>query len=240
MSARRRFRGGAPTPTRRAGATELLEGQLIPSDSGMTLEIRRVELRTGIVTGVYQVTAADRYAVVDSMTGMVANADAPRHTGWTSRRGHDGDSLMAYRFYEEGLRAFYFGCTRRRIAPLPRRTGRGLVVRDGRVGTRHASSVLRGTPDGRHGTLVTRNALRLAQRAPERERLTITAKLLGDDGEPAAVAVAESLATRYPEDPRALMTLSKVQSASGHFAAAVASAERAVALDSQAMIAGRR
>ena len=49
------------------------------------------------------------------------------------------------------------------------------------------------------------------QRAPERERLTITANLLWEDGEPAAVAVAESLATRYPDDPRALMTLSRVQ-----------------------------
>jgi hypothetical protein len=46
-------------------------------------------------------------------------------------------------------------------------------------------------------------ALRLAARAPDRERLTITADLLTEDQEPRAIAVAESLTARYPRDPRA-------------------------------------
>jgi len=229
---------GYSDAARRAGATELLEGQLIPADSGMTLEIRRVELRTGIVRGVYQVTASDRYAVVDSITGMVANAlhlatpPGPVAEATTN-------SLMAYRFYEEGLRAFYSG-----ERPSALRLFRAALDEDSMFAMAawyeaRLIGAFGEAPDGRHGTVVRRNALRLAQRAPERERLTITANLLWEDGEPAAVAVAESLAMRYPIDPRALMTLSRVQSASGHFAAAAASAERAVALDSQAMIAGR-
>ena len=222
---------------RRAGATELLEGQLIPSDSGMMLEIRRVELRTGIVREVYQATATDRYAVVDSMTGVVAKA-----LQLAPPPGRVADatttSLVAYRFYEEGLRAHYQGDVK-----SAQRLFRAALEEDSTfaMAAWYESRLINQfgvSPDGRHGTDVRRTALRLAQRAPERERLTITANLLGDGGEPSAIAVAESLTTRYPDDPRALITLSRVLSMSGDWRGSVAAAERAIELDSAAMVDG--
>src|SRR6185503_16953595 len=77
-------------------------------------------------------------------------------------------------------------------------------------------------------------ALRLASRAPDRERLMITADLLTDDQEPRAVAVAESLTTRYAYDPRAFSVLAHVYWMSGDWAKAVAAGERAIALDAAA------
>jgi len=58
-------------------------------------------------------------------------------------------------------------------------------------------------PDGRRITDVRRRAMRLASRAPERERLLITASMLQEEQEPAALAVPESLARQYLPDARA-------------------------------------
>src|SRR5207249_8195848 len=83
-------------------------------------------------------------------------------------------------------------------------------------------------PDGRSVANARRTALRLAARAPDRERLTITADLLADEWEPRALAIAESLTTRFPDDPRALMTLGKIRTQAGDWPGAVRAIERAI------------
>jgi tetratricopeptide (TPR) repeat protein len=55
---------------------------------------------------------------------------------------------------------------------------------------------------------------------------------LSDEWEPRALAVAESLTTRFPDDPRALMTLSKARFAIGDWPGAASALQRAIALDS--------
>lgn len=94
------------------------------------------------------------------------------------------------------------------------------------------------TPDGRHATVARRTALALAKRAPDAERMLITARLLVDDGSPAAIAVAESLAAKYPDDARALAVTGRVRASAGDWSGAVALLERAIALDSVAEPAG--
>ena len=79
-----------------------------------------------------------------------------------------------------------------------------------------------------------RSVIRLAEHAPERERLTITANLLIEDCEPHALAVAESLARKFPDDPRAFTTLASARHQRGDWSGAAAAAERAIAMDSVA------
>ena len=92
---------------RRAGATEIIEGELIPlPDRLLRLEIRRVDLARGLVRGGYRVSGSDRIALFDSVTSLVA-ADLRVGAPTTSLADASTRSPIAYRFYEEGLRAFY-------------------------------------------------------------------------------------------------------------------------------------
>lgn len=225
---------GYSDAARRAGATELFEGHVRGgSGTDLVLEIRRVELRTGLVKDVYRVSAADRYALVDSMT-QVISGELRLMSPSGSIADATTNSLVAYRLYEEGLRAFYQG-----DVPSAQRLMRAALVEDSlfAIAAWHEAQMVGQsglTVDGRPVNAVRRTALRLAQRAPPRERLIITANLLVDNHDPGAVAAAESLTTSYPDDPRALMTLARAQGASGNWARAVAANERAIALDSMA------
>jgi TolB-like protein len=201
---------GYAEAARRAGASEVLEGQLVAlRHDTLELAMRRVELRTGVVKGAYRVRAVDRYALVDSITESIA-----RSFRLQSPRGSIGDattnSPVAYRFYDEGLRAYFQGdlkgAQRLMNAALGEDSSFAMaaywVVKIGKDvwdPVRHQDvSALRPI------------ALRLAAHAPDRERLMITADLLTDDQEPRAIAVAESLTARYQHDPRAFGVLGHV------------------------------
>jgi len=223
---------GYADAARRAGASELLEGQLVGlRRDTLELSMRRVDLRTGIVKDAYRVRAVDRYALVDSLTQSIARRfrlqSPPVSIADATTR-----SPVAYRFYEEGLRAYFQNdwkaAQRLMNAALSEDSTFAMaaywVVKLGKdvwEPVRHQDvSALRPI------------ALRLAARAPDRERLTITADLLTEDQEPRAIAVAESLTARYPRDPRAFGVLGHVYWMSGDWPKAVAAAERAIAIDS--------
>ena len=222
---------GYAEAARRAGASDLLEGQLLPlRHDTLELAVRRVELRTGIVKGAYRVRAVDRYALVDSLTQSIAHGFR-----LPSPRGSIADattnSPVAYRLYDEGLRAYFQGdwkaAQRLMDAALREDSTFAMaaywVVKIGKDvwdPVRHQDvSALRPI------------ALRLAARAPDRERLMITADLLTEDQEPRAVAVAESLTARYRDDPRAFGALAHVYWMNGEWPKAVSAAERAISLD---------
>jgi tetratricopeptide (TPR) repeat protein len=194
-----------------------------------------VELRTGIVKDVYRVSAANRYALVDSMTQVISN-----RMRLSSPSGSIADattkSLVAYRFYEEGLRAYHQG-----DLPAARRLMRTAVAEDTSFAIAAwyealLSSSAGVTLDGRHITEARQRALFLAQRAPERERLLITASILGQNNDPRLRQAAESLNTRFPDDPRALMILAGARGGAADWAGAVAALERAITLDSMAEV----
>ena len=219
---------------RRAGATELLEGQLSARRHALLqLEVRRVDMRSGIVQAVYRVSAADRAGLVDSLTRVVA-----RGFSLTSPTGSVSDvttsSPTAYRLYLEGLRAFYQadmrGSQRLMYAALAEDSTFAMawyyvdkihwIVSDPRMPSDPLAA--------------RRKALEYASRLPERERLTISADLLAEDYDDRALAVAESLTTKYPNDPRGHGVLGKVHMVRGNWAGVVAATERAIALDSAA------
>jgi tetratricopeptide (TPR) repeat protein len=82
------------------------------------------------------------------------------------------------------------------------------------------------------GTASGLRALRLAARAPEHQRLLITARISHELNDPASVFVAESLAARYPDDPLVFELTARVQHWGGNFSEAIRTIERAIALDS--------
>jgi DNA-binding SARP family transcriptional activator len=214
---------------RRAGATEILQGRLLPGPQwGLGLELQRIDLASGIVRGAYRVTAPDRYALVDSMTSAIAR-DLRLGAPPGSVADATTDSPVAYRLYEEGLRAYY-----QYDEAAARRLMNAALEQDSTFAmAAYYDARMSRIGDGDEMPRRAR-ALRLAARAPERERLTITADILGMNVEPGALAVAESLTMRFPRYPRAHALLSSIRGSNGDWAGAVAAIERAVSIDSAA------
>ena len=223
---------GYSDAARRAGASELVEGRLLVGTPwGLALEIRRVDLETGLLKGAFRVTAADRYTLIDSATAALARGlklPTPR----TSVADATTASPIAYRLYEEGLRAYY-----QYDHPAARRLMEAALAEDSTFAMAAYYASLSGADARQDG--FRRQALRLAARAPDRERLTITASILNSVLDPAAAAVAESLTTRYPDDPRALAALGHARANRGDWASAVDAYHRAAAIDSAAEPMGK-
>lgn len=214
---------------RRAGASEVVEGQLLVGPRwGLALEFQRTDLRTGLVRGAYRVSAPDRYALIDSATAAIT-----RHLELDSPAGSVAEattaSSVAYRFYEEGMRAYY---QYDHAAAL--RLMRAALAEDSAYAmAAFYEAMLAGMP-----AASVERALRLARRAPERERLTITAELAVRLQDVNGRAIAETLATKFPNEPHALATLAKALLADGDWPAAVSTLERALAIDSAAEVGG--
>jgi TolB-like protein len=111
---------------RRAGATQVIEGELIPLPGrNLRLEVRRVDITRGLVRGGYRITGAIAL-LFDSVTALIAadfRVSAPTRslTEVTTR------SPVAYRFYEEGLRARFIIRYLRRQSALSVRRARRLT-----------------------------------------------------------------------------------------------------------------
>ena len=108
-------------------------------------------------------------AVIAGQLRLISPRGTVAHATTTSETG--------YRFYEEGLRAYY-----QFDMQTARRLMRAALEEDSTFAMAAYYEALLAsrdqlTPDGRHVTVARRAALRLAQRAPERERLTIEADL---------------------------------------------------------------
>jgi DNA-binding SARP family transcriptional activator len=211
---------------RQAGATELLEGRMLErSASAFTMEMRRVDLRSGLLKGVYRASATTRFRLVDSMTASVARqlqlSEPPVPKANVTTR-----SATAYRLYEEALRAYYLTDYATAAHLI-----RAALDDDSTFAMAAFYDALLHFGEGQRD--YTERALRLARGATERERLMITAHLTGlRNGAPGALAVAESLATRYPNDARALEVAGGIRQYAGDWAGAADALRRAVALDS--------
>lgn len=210
---------------RRAGATEIIEGELLPLPRNkLRLEIRRVSLRGGVVRGGYRVSGDDRIALFDSATALIARdfrVAAPSGSlGEVSTR-----SPIAYRMYEEGLRAYY-----QSDLQSANRLFRAAIADDSMFamaayyGWRSAALV----EDTVHRRFLDL-ALRLAPRATRRDRLLMMTDMLHGRNDPASIAVAETLATDFADDPEALFRSAEVEP---DLPRAVPLLERSIRLDS--------
>lgn len=214
---------------RRAGATEILEGELIPlAGTQLRLAVRRVEITQGLVRGGYQATGNDRFALFDSVTMLIA-ADLRMNASGGTLADVSTRSQLAYRQYDDGLRAFY-----QFDSYAANRLFHSAIREDSMfaMATYYAwrSAVLVNAAD--QDSLAGR-AVALAPRASDRDRLLILAHVGRSRLDPRAVAAADTLAMRYPNDPEAL---NRAADATNDLSRSVALLNRSIALDSAAGI----
>jgi DNA-binding SARP family transcriptional activator/tetratricopeptide (TPR) repeat protein len=224
--------GSTSNAARRAGAQELIEGELQTEAAGLVLSLRRVALEDGVLRKGYVIRARDRYAIVDSAAAVIARdfgLPAPTSSVAQVRTA----SATAYALYDEALRA-HFGFD----GPAAFRLMTAALVRDSMfaMAAYHAWRLSRNLAyhDSVQMPLLER-ARRLALRTTERERLLIQTSLASVDAPiRIAVALAESLTVKYPTDPDGQMLLGEVLAGMGDFAGGIAAFERAYLLDSVA------
>jgi len=220
---------------RRAGATEIIEGELASAGGVLVLTLRRVDLARGMVRKGYQVRAAERYALVDSAAATVARDLGLAFPSVGVREVRTG-SAEAYVLYNEGLRA-YFGFD----GPGGLRLMQAALEQDSTfvMAAYYAWLISEFHADGATRARAFERVKRLAPHTIERERLLIQAEVAGREAPLAvAVAIAETLSVRYPTDPDGHILLGQVRASQADYVAAVAAFERAIAIDSTAGTTG--
>ncbi|MFN0178480.1 MAG: tetratricopeptide repeat protein, partial [Gemmatimonadales bacterium] len=215
---------------RRAGATEILEGELVPAVGGqLRLDLRRIEIGRGAVRGGYSVSGTDRLALIDSVTLLLA---ADLRIGPPRRPLADVTprSPVALRLYEEGLRAYA-----QAELEVALRLFREALMEDSTFAmAAYYTYRLNIGFNGRDPELASR-ALRLAVRAPDRDRLIIEASLRGAQHDPMATLFGDSLVARFPRDPEALIPAADVAAIQNLIGPRERELfERAIAIDSAA------
>jgi DNA-binding SARP family transcriptional activator len=219
---------------RQAGATELVEGALYRAPDGtLRLDLRRVELSRNMLRGAYTARGAHPFALVDSATTELARAldiRAPtlRVTDVTT------SSLIAHRFYEEGLRALS-----KDVRSAQSLFEAALVEDSTFAMAAYFVGICRlAVGDERAARAPLIRAARLAERATERERLLIRTTLAFEAHEPAGLAIAETLAARYPAEPDGQLLVGRGRAMGGDFLGALPHLRRVVEMDSLAFRGG--
>ena len=215
---------------RRAGATELVDGALYArAEGGFRLDLRRVELRSGSIRQTHSVSGATVFELADSGTARLA-ADF----GETSPLGSVADvttrSLSAYRLYEQGLRAYYANDLRT-AEPL----FEAALTEDSTFAMAAYYAALSTTLNARLKLARFATARRLAARASDRERLTISAQHAYLSSSPALLPFADTLVVRYPEEVEGYYFTGLGRLMAGDFLGARAPLNRVVAMDSLAL-----
>ncbi|HET9294546.1 MAG TPA: BTAD domain-containing putative transcriptional regulator [Gemmatimonadales bacterium] len=213
---------------RRAGASDLMEGGLHAAGSGLLLELRRVHLASGSVLGAWRIEGKDLFALVDSATSEVA---ASLGRGPTLGPGGAGTrSLVAWRFYEEGLHAFARGDFRGAGGLFEAALREDSVFAMAAYYLARSGHGLGMAPDSAQLARLER----LAAGASDRERLQILAWVAHAAQSPALDALADTLIVRYPADIEAQYLAGFARMARAEFAAALPYLHRVIAADSAA------
>lgn len=220
---------------RAAGATELLDGALYARPDGrFRLDLTRTSLASGSVIETYSTDAADLFGLVEGIRGsLIRGAD-------TTVSGSIAEvttrSVVAYRFYEEGLRALFRGDQEAggRLMAQALDEDSTFAMAAYWLATTHGAfndvRLIRGLE----------RAVRLSSRATDRERLTILAGWSAAVDHPSRLAIAETLTVRYPNEPEGYLWLASARTSSGDFVGAVAPLRRVIRLDSTSLRAQPR
>ncbi len=213
----------------RAGATEIVDGDLYRRPgASLRFDLRRVDLATGTVRAAYSVEGRDLFVLVDSATAQFAR-DLNVSAGRLRIADVTTSSLVAQRFYDEGLRAWYQegdGTSALRLFQLALREDSTFAM-----AAFYAS--IAALSLGQSSYLpVAERALELAGRAGDRERLVINAELRHTYNDPRARAYADSLSQRFPNEPDGFYLLALVKMDEGDFTGAVPLLRHVIAMDS--------
>lgn len=214
---------------RASGASELLDGALHALGPGRyRLDLKRTDLATGSVHASYSVEGSDLFALVSDARAQLSSQTGLGAGGTGTIADVTTRSMVAYRLYEQGLRALVSSDTVSARRLLDQALAEDSLfamaaywlARSG--GPYDKPRLLRGLD----------RAMRLAPRASERERLLIHAEWAAITDHPARVAVAETLTTRYPTEPDGYLFLGRGRLWSGDFLGAIAPFQRVLAMDS--------
>jgi DNA-binding SARP family transcriptional activator len=207
---------------RAAGATELVDGSLIDSGGVYQLDLRRTKLSSGSLGGALRVSGKDLFALVEAGTENLV-----RSLGAKAPEGALADvstgSLVAYRLYEEGLRALFGG----QGETAQRLLAQALAEDSSFAMAAYWLSRARG------GDMdMMDRAVRLSTRATERERLIIRAGWADLTDDPSRLSAAESLTVRYPAELDGYLWLGHARKWTGDFAGAIPPLKRVLTMDS--------
>ena len=216
---------------REAGASQILEGGLHALDGGrLLLELRRVDLADGAVRSAWRLEGNDLFDLVASATGEVSTS-----LGYAETSLHPGDvstrSLVSYRFYEEGMQSFVRGDFR-----TAHRLFDAALAEDSNFAMAAYYRWLAKAPIGMAqlpGEV--ERVSRLADRATERERLLIRGFVAISTQAPDLLAIAETLAVRYPAEVDGHYLLGLGRQVQGEYALAIPHFRRVLELDSTAV-----
>jgi len=211
---------------RDARATQLVQGMLYRRPGGaLRLELERVDLATGVVLQESGVEGADVFAITDSATAALAaslgvKADTMRIADVTTT------SFAAYRLYVAGLRAYY----REEDVPAAMRLFEAALAEDSEFAmAAYYAGTINPVLSGPKSHLA--QAVRLASHASDRERLLIRAGWARETGNPADLAIAETLAIRYPAETDGHYLVGVARMWHGDFLGAVESFRVVAAVD---------
>ena len=218
--------GALAAAARQAGARELIEGIVYRRRDGLVrLELQRVDLATGRVRRGVAVEGHDMFELVDRGTGALLS-----ELGLPAAGGRIADvttgSLVAHKLYGEGVRAYYSG-----DRASAHRLFEAALGEDSTFAMAAYHLALASLPSREAYADAMQRALRLSAGATERERLLIRAQWATEMDDPARVALAESLATRYPAEIEGHLLLGNALMWSGRFPEAVRHLETAASMD---------
>lgn len=206
---------------RTAGADELLEGSLFDSAGTLRLDLRRTDITTGSLRPATRVHGTDLFTLADAGTVEIV-----RTIGVKAPLGGLAEvtttSLLAYRLYEEGLRALFAfeGETGQRLL-------RGALQEDSTFAMA-AYWLARSTGE----VEMMRRARDLSSHATEKERLLIQTGWADIIDDPSRTAMAESLVAKYPGEPEGWLYLGHARRWSGDFVGSIAPLNRVLKMDS--------
>ena len=212
---------------RAAGAGEIIEGAIYEEPGGFRLDLRRVNLAGGKVNGAVSVTGSRPADVVERAAAALAGTfglKAPE----TPLASITSVSLVARRLYEEGLRSYYSDdrATAAHLFDAALKDDSSFAMAAYYLALTQVGS----SPESEAGYW--RRAVRLAPRATDRERLLIQTAAAFSQDDVHALALAETLTVRYPDDLDGRHILGEQRLSEGNFPAAVAAFLSVVRADS--------
>jgi serine/threonine protein kinase/tetratricopeptide (TPR) repeat protein len=144
------------------------------------------------------------------------------------------DSAVVHRLFEEGLRAFH-----QQDLHSARRLFRAALTEDSTFALANYYALttewsLALPPDA----AIEARLLRLVDRLPEPERLLARGRIAWSTADPSLRAIADSITTRYPEEPGGHLLLGQALRAGGALHEALPHLRRTVALDSLGLTGG--
>ncbi|HUF50170.1 MAG TPA: BTAD domain-containing putative transcriptional regulator [Longimicrobiales bacterium] len=223
MRSRGNVRGDIQRAALAAGATEIMEGVIARrSDGVLRLDLQRIDLESHESRATYSLEGKDLFSLVDAAAERIArdfgvelSADLLAGTR----------SLSATRLYDEGLRAYYSGeaTTAGRLFRLALREDSTFAM------AAYYAARVQGMPNT---SALMRHALRMSRHGSDRDRLFILAHWLTLRDEPSQLAVAETLAIRYPAEPAAHFAHARALVRFGRFLDAVPRYRRVIEMDS--------